>query len=75
MALTWEEFEKDIQIRNLATMEVEQRLDILESMVKTDITRICFQNMYEEIAGLMLDIKSMQSTFRKSAFEGGLSKN
>ena len=73
MALTWEQFGKEIQIRNVATMEVEERLDILESMVKTDITRMCFQNMYEEIAGFMLDIKSMQSAFRKKAFEAGLS--
>ena len=75
MALTWEELQKEIQIRNLAIMEVEERLDILESMVKTDITRTCYQNMYEQIAGFMLDIKSLQSEFRKKAFEAELSKN
>ena len=73
--MTWEELQKEIQIRNLATMEVEERIDILESMVKTDITRTCYQNMYEQIAGFMLDIKSLQSEFRKKAFEAGLMKN
>ena len=74
MALTWEELQKEIQIRNLATMEVEERLDILESMVKSDITRTCYQNMYKQIAGFMLDIKALQSEFRKKAFEAELSK-
>ena len=43
MVLTWEELEKDIQIRNVATMEVEDRLGVLESMVKSDITKLCVQ--------------------------------
>ena len=75
MAPTWEELQKEIQIRNLATMEVEERLDILEGMVKSDITRTCYQNMYEQISGFMLDIKAMQSGFRKRVFEANLQKN
>ena len=75
MTLTWEDLPKEIQIRNVATTEVEDRLEILESMAKSDITKICFQHTYDEISGFMLDIKTMQSSFRKKAFENGLSQN
>ena len=74
MAVTWEDLEKDILVRNIATMEVEQRIETLEAMVKSDISRTCYTKMYEEISGFMLDIKSLQSEFRKRVFEANLQK-
>ena len=75
MSLTWEELEADTGLRNVAIQEVEVQLMVLESMQKRDISVTCYQHTYETIAGFMLEIKQLQSNFRRKAFENELSQN
>ena len=57
MALTWEQLEPDMGLRNVAIQEVEDQLIVLKNMQKRDISVTCYQQTHESVMGFMLEIK------------------
>ena len=75
MSLTWEQVKGDTHLRNVITSQVEDILTNLESMAKRDISPLAYRFAYDQVDGLMVDLKGLGAAFRKKSADGGLLKD
>ena len=64
-SLTWDQIQPDINLRNILESEVEDHLAMLEEIDKKDISVTCYDATYEQVMGIIVDIKELHSTFHK----------
>ena len=67
MALSWDQLSVETHLRNIVTSEIDDIVISLESMTKRDITPTAFQFAYNQVEGLMVDLKTIHADFRKKA--------
>ena len=72
--LTWKELEKETCLRNVAVLEVEDLLFVLEKMNKNDITVSAYQSAREDMEGYIHEIKQLHASFRRKAADNSLLK-
>ena len=65
----------ETHLRNIVTSEVDDIVISLENMHKRDITVTAFQFAYNQVEGLMVDLKGIHADFRKKAAANKLLQN
>ena len=72
MSLTWDEIKGEARLREVITSEIEDILFNLEKLNKREISPTAFQFAYDQVDGLMVDLKALNAAFRKKVVENGL---
>ena len=72
MSLTWDEIKGETRLRDVITSEIEDILFNLEKLNKREISPTAFQFAYDQVDGLMVDLKALNAAFRKKIVDGGL---
>ena len=72
MLLTWDEIKGEAHLRDIITSEIEDILFNLEKLNKREISPTAFQFAYDQVDGLMVDLKALNAAFRKKIVDNGL---
>ena len=72
MSLTWDEIKGEARLRDVITSEIEDILFNLERVNKREISPTAFQFAYDQVEGLMIDLKALNASFRKKIVDNEL---
>ena len=72
MSLTWDEIKGEARLRDVITSEIEDILFNLEKLNKREISPTALQFAYDQVNGLMIDLKALNAAFRKKIVDNGL---